>query len=158
MFDPNPVNQQLESVEKDVHKIIKSSTNLNDFVKLIKILKTRLTEYKAIQSKVNEWLDQAIEKVDELMNEQEVTSTAKVKGVGHLTQSDPYVYARVTNKDEFHKYLQDNDMHNYIVEAVPPATVRKITSDLLKLGKAVPEGVEVYFKPNIKLIKEKNNG
>ena len=148
----------LKVIEQDVDKILNNSKDLNDFVKLVKVLKDRLEEYKLIVKTLNGWLEKAIEMTEDLMEEQQVSSTAKVKGYGHLTQCDPYVYARVTDKIKFHKYLVDNEMKDFIVEVVPPATVRKIASDMLKLGKPVPHGVEVYFKPNIKLIKDKKNG
>jgi len=92
----------------------------------------------------------------EMMEDHDKSSTAQYEGVGKVVIRKPQLYANVLaeNQDKLFGFLRDKDRQDMIKTKVSGGSLSSMVREMIGNGESIPEFINYYLKPIIKLVKE----
>lgn len=97
--------------------------------------------------------DKAKQALIDHMTDTDKDRTASYDGIGSISMVSPTPRARVLkeNEDILFQYLTDRGRTDMIKQGVHHATLSSYVSQLIEEGECIPDFIEVYMQPNIRV-------
>lgn len=133
-----------ENVELELVKQLKEKRAL--YEELDEKTKAAKAEYERVYKELHFYLISA-----------QKDATSEYKGLGKVRVSESEIIASV-NKDheeELHKYLYDIGREDIIRPSIPWKSLSSLVKELRENGEEVPEYINVYEKPKLKMFFKK---
>ena len=130
-----------------------SKVTERDLLIEFKRTKDRLDALKDAQKQAQDDYDHAMFSLIEFLESRSAISTAKYQGVGYAQIQKPRLYASCTqdNLDNLFAFLRKEGRDDLIKTIVQPQSLSSFTKERIEDGKEIPECINYYLKPSIRL-------
>ena len=124
-----------------------------DLLCRFKCAKERRNQMKEALKQAQEDYEQVESQLIEFLEANSAISTAKYEGVGYAQIQKPRLYAscRQENMDNLFKFLQQHNREDLIKTTVMSQTLSSFTKECIEEGVEIPEFINYYLKPTIRL-------
>ena len=124
-----------------------------DLLNRFKCAKQRRDQVKEALKKAQEEFEQEESQLIEFLEANGAISTAKYEGVGYAQIQKPRLYAscRQEDMDTLFDFLKTQDREDLIKTTVMSQTLSSFTKECIEEGVEIPEFINYYLKPTIRL-------
>jgi hypothetical protein len=108
---------------------------------------------KEALKQAQEEFEQEESRLIEFLEANSAISTAKYEGIGYAQIQKPRLYAscRQEDMDRLFDFLKEQDREDLIKTTVMPQSLSSFTKERIEEGLEVPEFINYYLKPSIRL-------
>lgn len=110
-----------------------------------------LEELEEKTKKARERLDKAQQILVDDLQIRQASKTARYDGLGCVSLSKPIVGARALNEEQLFDYLKQIGRDDLLRLTCHHKTLSSFVKERLEEGRDVPEFIEFWFKPSVKL-------
>jgi hypothetical protein len=127
--------------------------NERDLVSQYKVAKEQKAELEDRLKLANEILAGTETRLIEFLEAKSAVATASYEGLGYVQIQKPRLYASYKQDDieQLGKFLRDNHREDLLGVRVMPSSLASFAGELLDKGIAIPEFINFYFKPQLRL-------
>ncbi len=124
-----------------------------DLLNRFKCAKERRDQMKEALKQAQEEFEQEESRLIEFLEANSAISTAKYEGIGYAQIQKPRLYAscRQEDMDRLFDFLKEQDREDLIKTTVMPQSLSSFTKERIEEGLEVPEFINYYLKPSIRL-------
>lgn len=124
-----------------------------DLVFKYQAAKEMLAKIEAQHSEAKRVVEDLESEIIDLLQAEGKERTAKYEGVGFISLMSPRVYASCLkdNEEELFSYLKGIGRDDMIRPTVNARTLSSLIKELIDEGKQIPECVNYYLKPSIRM-------
>jgi septal ring factor EnvC (AmiA/AmiB activator) len=115
--------------------------------------KRDITDLKERLSAAQADLNDSEAKLLTMLDEESKNATASYEGVGQIKSQKPKLYASVLaeNREVLAEYLNSINRNDMVTKYVFPNTLSSFVKEKIECGETVPDYIQYYLKPSLKL-------